>query len=290
MKPLVLSDLLAAELIEVRDAGKAKAPASPDLGLTREQAVLDERGVEFSGGRRVSWEDLEAAASFDQKCFLIEDGLHEIRNFSETTGWVRSLLPTEGAPTVLVSGFPMHRIKDVEPMEDSKRKIATVAPTTGRVLDTATGLGYTAILAARRAKEVVTVELDPAALEIARLNPWSEELFTRSNIRQIVGDIEAEIARFRDAEFDTILHDPPTISLAGGLYSEEFYRQLRRVLKRSGKLFHYVGDPASGLGGRTTEGVIRRLHHAGFDRVDRRPEAFGVLAYSHPGHRPRRRG
>lgn len=54
-------------------------------------------------------------------------------------------MPTGGAPTLLVAGFPMHRIKGIDPHEDTLIKFQTIAPLVGRVLDTATGLGYTAI-------------------------------------------------------------------------------------------------------------------------------------------------
>ena len=70
----------------------------------------------------------------------------------------------------------------------------TIAPLSGRVLDTCTGLGYTAIEAAKTAEQVITIELDPTALEVARLNPWSRELFENPRIQQIVGDAFDEIA------------------------------------------------------------------------------------------------
>ena len=172
----------------------------------------------------------------------------------------------------------MHRIKDTDPWTDSQTKIADLAPINGRILDTATGLGYTAILAARTAEEVVTIELDPAALKIAAMNPWSRELFTRTNIRQIIGDATELLPNLEDSSFTRILHDPPMVNIAGDLYGEAFYRELWRVLRRGGRLFHYIGDPQSASGRRTTAGVIRRLQSAGFTRVTRRPEAFGVLA------------
>jgi hypothetical protein len=174
----------------------------------------------------------------------------------------------------------MHRIKDTDPWRDTLAKTKTIAPLTGRVLDTATGLGYTAIVASETASEVVTIELDPAGLEIARQNPWSRELFERPNIQQLIGDAADMLPTLADASFARILHDPPQLSLAGHLYSEDSYRELRRVLARGGRLFHYIGDPNSPFGSRTTSGVMRRLHDAGFRRVVRRPEAFGVVAYA----------
>ncbi|NOZ49313.1 MAG: methyltransferase, partial [Chloroflexi bacterium] len=149
----------------------------------------------------------------------------------------------------------------------------------GRVLDTATGLGYTAILASRRAEVVTTIELDPAVLEIARLNPWSQALFHSSNIEQRLGDAFDVAESLPDHSFDRIIHDPPMFKLAGHLYSTDFYRQLHRLLNSRGRLFHYIGDPDSKSGRNTTRGVIQRLQEAGFRRVQRAPQAFGVIAW-----------
>ncbi len=164
-------------------------------------------------------------------------------------------------------------------MQDTLKKIASITPVVGRVLDTATGLGYTAIEAAKTAEQVVTIELDPGAQEIARLNPWSQALFDNPKIVQIMGDAYEVVQTFEDESFARIIHDPPTFSLAGDLYSGAFYRQLYRILKRGGRLFHYIGDPNSKASGGVTKGALRRLQEAGFARVVRRPGAFGVVAY-----------
>jgi predicted methyltransferase len=280
---VTLSHYQARELLSARQAGASSVAISPDLGLTSVTAALDEDGGAFPTGERLSWAEVERIQRAANVCFQVRDGAaHEIRRFSDVTGWTRALMPGSApngaAPTTLVAGLPMHRIKDTNPWADSQTKIAALAPISGRVLDTATGLGYTAILAARAAEEVVTIELDPAALEIAAMNPWSRELFTRTNIRQIVGDAVEILPTLVDGSFTRILHDPPMINIAGNLYGETFYHELWRVLRRSGRLFHYIGDPESASGRRTTAGVIRRLQSAGFARVTRRPEAFGVLA------------
>ena len=180
---------------------------------------------------------------------------------------------------MLVSGIPMHRIKGTDPHQDTLSKIKTIAPIKGQVLDTATGLGYTAIQAAKSADRVVTIELDPAALEIAGLNPWSQGLFENPKITQIVGDSCEEIENLGDGAFARIIHDPPAFSLAGDLYSAEFYRELFRTLGRGGRLFHYIGDLESKSGRVVARGAMRRLGEAGFSRVVRRPEAFGLVAY-----------
>lgn len=279
--PIVLSHVQIEPLLRAREAGEATATTSADLGRSETLVTLDDEGVFYPTGERLRWEDAARIVKNDSVCFTLSGGeISDIRVFSQTTNWVRSLYPTLSAPTMLVSGVPMHRIKDTDPWRDTLAKAKTIAPITGRVLDTATGLGYTAILAAETAVEVVTIELDPAGLEIARANPWSRELFERANIQQLIGDAADIVPTLDAASFARIVHDPPQLSLAGHLYSEEFYRELRRVLARGGRLFHYIGDPNSPFGSRTTSGVIRRLHNAGFARVVRRPEAFGLVAYA----------
>jgi hypothetical protein len=277
---IVLSYVQVKPLFEARQKGLDAAEVSPDLGLTRVIVAITPDGVVFPDGERVDWQSLEKIRTSEVNCFLVEnDTVKSIQVFSEYTNRVCSLMPTKGAPSMLIAGFVMHRIKDVDPMQDTLRKVASIAPVVGRVLDTATGLGYTAIEAAKTAERVVTIELDPGAQEIARLNPWSQALFDNPKIEQIMGDASEVVQTFEDESFARILHDPPTFSLAGDLYSGAFYRQLYRILKRGGRLFHYIGDPNSKASGGVTKGALRRLQEAGFARVVRRPEAFGVVAY-----------
>lgn len=277
---IVLSYVQVEPLLAARQAGATRAILSPDLGLTTVEITIEDTGARFPTGEELRWDEATRITRARNQCFALSTaGAREIAIFSARTHWVRSLMPTASAPTMLVSGIPMHRIKDTDPWRHSQAKIRALAPIWGRVLDTATGLGYTAILAAQTASEVVTIELDSAALEVARLNPWSRPLFTRQNIRQVVADAAEVLPTLAEAAFTAILHDPPTQSLGGELYSLEFYRQLYRVLRQGGRLFHYIGDPESASGRRVTPGVLRRLREAGFAHVARRPEAFGVLAY-----------
>ena len=180
---------------------------------------------------------------------------------------------------MLIAGFVMHRIKDIDPWQQSQRMVAAIAPITGSVLDTTTGLGYTAILAARNAESVTTIELDPGAQAMARHNPWSQELFTNPRITRVMGDASEVVPTFDDESFSRVVHDPPTFALAGELYSGAFYRELYRILRRGGRLSHYVGDPKSKASGGVTRGVMRRLQEAGFSRVSGNAEAYGVVAY-----------
>ena len=277
---LVMSHYQAEDLLAGRAARAATMTTSLDLNLSHVEVALGGDGAQLPSGDVIGWVIIEKIANSENQCFILDGGeAQAIQIFSATTNWARSLYPTRGAPTTLVAGFPMHRIKDTDPWQDTRAKVAALAPVTGNALDTATGLGYTAIELAKTARQVTTIEFDPAALDLAKLNPWSRELFESPAITQLVGDAAEVIPTFESGAFDRILHDPPTFSLAGELYSEEFYRELHRVLAIGGRLFHYIGDPSSKFGKRMTTGVARRLREAGFRRVVGRPEAFGVLAY-----------
>jgi len=278
--PIVLSHIQVKAILAAREKGEQTAEISPDLGLSTVTVTITLEGVVFPGGEQLNWQDIEKIKKSQGKCFVVEDGTIEaIQVFSEQTNRPCSLWSSGGAPTMLIAGFTMHRIVDTDPIQDTLKKIATISPIVGRVLDTATGLGYTAIEAARTADQVVTIELDAGAQQIARLNPWSRGLFDNPRIQQVMGDAFEVVATFEDESFSRIIHDPPVFSLAGELYSGAFYQQLFRVLKRGGRLFHYIGDLNSKSSGTITRGVLRRLQEAGFSRVVQRPEAFGVVAY-----------
>ena len=275
---IVLSHYQIGPLLAARKAGESRAAASPDLGLSEVDVVLDDAGVLFPQGERLSWADAAEVADSEVNCFALEQGrVRKILTFSEETHRHCGLMPTEGAPTLLLAGFPMHRIKGIDPHRDTLNKIRAAQPQ-GLVLDTTMGLGYTAIQAARSAAHVITIELDPAVVEIAGQNPWSRDLFENPKIERRVGDSYEEIETFEDETFNRIIHDPPTFKLAGDLYSGVFYRQLYRVLKRGGRLFHYIGDLESASGHRVMRGVIERLGQAGFQRLTKRQDAFGIVA------------
>ena len=280
-RPPLLTSESARQLCAALDAGAATARISVDLGRSCIDVGIVDGEVRL-GDAALNRAPLQKIVGSPNQCFEIVAGhARAVSVFSRTTGWVRSLMPTADAPTTVVAGFPMHRIQATTPLADTRAKVRALGAARalrGSVLDTATGLGYTAIELAKRSTEVVTVELDPAAIELAQRNPWSQDLFTAENIRLVVGDIAQEVAHFADAQFHAVLHDPPTVQLAGELYSRAFYMQLRRVLRPNGRLFHYVGDPASVAGSRATAGVMRRLAEAGFRSVRRVSRAFGVVA------------
>jgi predicted methyltransferase len=277
---IVLSFVQAEALLQARKQQQEMLEISPDLGISQVAVVLSDEGVAFPSGEHLNWQQVEKIKRSDVNCFVVEpDGIRAIQFFSEATNRMCSLLPTKRTPSMLIAGFTMHRIVNIDPMQDTDKKIAAVKPIIGRVLDTATGLGYTAIKAAKTAEEVITIELDPGAQVIARQNPWSRDLFTNPRITQLMGDAYDLVPTFDENSFARIIHDPPVFSLAGELYSRVFYEQLYRILQHGGRLFHYIGDLNSKSGGTVTRGVLKRLQEAGFKRVVRHPEAFGVVAY-----------
>jgi uncharacterized protein len=278
---IVLSHYQIQPVVKAYKAGEHQALMSLDLNLTQTDVELSAEGIHLPVGIVVTWAEAERIADAENACFRVtDDGIEPIQTFSEVTGWARSLYPTVKAPTMLVSGLTMHRIsRGVDPHEDTLNKIKAAAPVVGKVLDTATGLGYTAIEAAKTAEHVTTIEVDPAALEICRVNPWSQPLFDNPKIEQVIGDAWDVIEEMHDGQYSRILHDPPAFNLAGDLYAGDFYRELHRVLTRRGYLFHYIGDPESKSGATVTRGVIKRLQEAGFARIEKKPRAFGVVAY-----------
>jgi predicted methyltransferase len=278
--PIVLSYMQAETLLDASQHNRASIEVSPDLGISTVTAQVSDKGVAFPGGIQLDWQQITKIKKETSNCFRVEDNtLSPIQTFSEDTNRMCSLFPTRRTPTMLIAGFTMHRIVDIDPLQDTLKKVATITPLVGRVLDTATGLGYTAIEAAKSAEQVITIELDPGAQEIARQNPWSRGLFNNPCIQQMMGDAYEVVPTFADGSFDRIIHDPPVFSLAGELYSKAFYLQLYRILKRGGRLFHYIGDLNSKSSGTVTRGALKRLQEAGFARVVRRPEAYGVVAY-----------
>jgi uncharacterized protein len=275
---ITLSHYQAKTLQKAYQAGQTTVAVSLDLGLSTAEVQLDGEGVIFADEQRLSWAQVQEIRESENGCFRVEGSMSEkIQVFSEVTNRLCTLMPTERAPALLIAGFPMHRINGITPDYGAMSMIKAAKPS-GRVLDTNTGLGYTAIQASKLADSVTTIDIDPAAIEVARQNPWSRDLFDNPKIIQIIGDSYDVVEAFEDESFDCIIHDPPTVTLAGHLYSGDFYAELHRILKKRGRLFHYIGDPSSKLGSRTTKGVIRRLQEVGFRRVELAPQAFGVVA------------
>jgi hypothetical protein len=257
---------------------RPEMPISTDLGLTTSLVKKTSKGWKLPDGLCLTFDQVAAINAEENSCFLFdEDGLHKAEIFSSFTDRYYSLMPTPSAPTMLISGIPMHRIKGTTPDKDTIWKIKALGKPYGKILDTATGLGYTAIQAARTAAQVITVEYDPAVIALCRINPWSQGLFTNPRIVQVIAD-SADIAMmFAPGSLNAIIHDPPMFNLAGHLYSGALYGTFYEVLKQNGCLYHYIGNPNSRLGASIGRGVVKRLRQVGFS-VSPKPKAFGVLA------------
>ncbi|RLE95112.1 MAG: SAM-dependent methyltransferase [Thermoprotei archaeon] len=191
---------------------------------------------------------------------------------------LRAISP-QTAPTVEIDGIHMHRVKDTTPWKDSYLKIKFLKIRPGAVvLDICTGLGYTAIHSLMRgAKEVISIEKDENILKLAELNPWSWKL-SDHRITILLGDASEVVEYLRPFSFNYIVHDPPRISLAGELYSLEFYKKLYTLLKPKGKLFHYTGQPFEKIGYKIIKGILNRLRAAGFRRAAYISEITGIIA------------
>ena len=275
----VLSSYHIQPLLEAKLLGKRSVVISTDLGLSDCEIYIEAEYVRLPNDVFLSWEQIQEVSEAESSCFIVKDeSIQKIKAYSPITNQHYSLYPTALAPTFLLSGLPMHRIKDIDPHQDTLNKINVIKPVIGRVLDTATGLGYTAIEAARTAEHVLTIELDPTVLDIAKLNPWSQNLFNNPKITQVIGDSYEKIREYDNRSFTRIIHDPPMFRLAGDLYSWSFYKELARVITNNGKLFHYIGDLNSTTGRRVAKGVSERLREAGFRTIKNCYTAFGLVA------------
>ena len=86
----------------------------------------------------------------------------------------------------------------------AERLDAALVPDGCEVLDMGTGSGVCALMAARRARRVVAVDINPAAVRCARLNSLLNRLDGRVEVRG--GDLFTAVAGER---FDRVLFNPP---------------------------------------------------------------------------------
>ncbi|ASJ01642.1 class I SAM-dependent methyltransferase [Thermococcus gorgonarius] len=243
-----------------------------------QEVKTTEQGVIFPDGSLVEWDIIKKIAKDSKTVYFVSRGEVYKAAIAGENGFYK-LVPTI-PPTIEINGIRMHRTKDVNPLQDTRNKVDSVKPKEGEtILDTCMGLGYTAIEASKRGAYVITIEKDPNVMELARINPWSRELFSGGKIQVIQGDAFEVVKKFRDESFDAIIHDPPRFSLAGHLYSEEFYHKLFRILKPGGRLFHYVGNPGKRYRKKDLQkGVMERLRKVGFAGVKKVEKALGVVA------------
>ena len=268
---MILTHIQAKQLLEASKKGLKETEVSLDLYKTLSKVKIQNNEFIFPDNQKLNESQLKKPIKDDNVCFLIRDNsLIKIQLFSDKTNKFYKLVPTKDAPTIEISGIRMHATKDMAPMEDTKRKIESIAPIHGIVLDTCMGLGYTAIASSKLAEFVMTCERDENVLEIAKYNPWSQELFNNKKISVLKTSVFDEIKVFKSQMFDVVIHDPPRLTLATELYSLEFYKQIFRVLKNNGKLYHYTGSPGSKFRHVNLIGnVSKRLKQAGFKSIEK---------------------
>ncbi len=180
------------------------------------------------------------------------------------------LVPTDwGAPTFEIDGIKMLPSAQLSPFEDARRKVALVEPRGKRVLDTCGGLGYFAACCLEDgAASIQSFEKSQEVLWLRTLNPWSPDpdaVESGGRLQLAHSDVSHAIEGIADASVDALLHDPPRFGIAGELYSQVFYDQLARVLRKGGRMFHYTGTPNKLTSGRDVpREVAARLEKAGF--------------------------
>ena len=261
--------------------GERTVAASVDLGRTETELPLEGETVWFPDGQSLRADVLDRVIDDPDSVYMVmDDELARVTWFAPETNRVYTLRATGSWPALEISGILMHRIKDTDPKRDAESKIATIAPVRGHGLETCCGLGYSAIIGARTADRVTVFEIDPEVLRMTRLNPYSAPLHEEGGTIEVRNeDVLHAIPGLPDDAFDYIVHDPPTLAVAGDLYGDDFYRQLLRVLRPGGKLFHYTGDPGSRSRRQDLPGSVKqRLSALGFTRVRLEPEALGVSA------------
>lgn len=168
--PPILSWYVAKDLIEewgeIANSAEDTVIASLDFDVSTVELVLNEDGVRFPGEDPtspplVTWPDIVTIAQDEKGAYVLRPGerAERFQVFSEDTSRAVSLMPSSPgyAPTALIAGFSMHRFGvGVDPMEDTARKIAAVAPIRkgARVLDICTGLAYTASMAREKVRSL----------------------------------------------------------------------------------------------------------------------------------------
>jgi hypothetical protein len=269
---------VAREVLDAMDRGDDRVDISVDLHLSRD--AFDLRGDELilDAENRLSREELRRIEGKVNRIFHLEGGRLEVLEV-RGDGYYK-LVPTDQAPLLEISGVKMHISKGINPFESAGQMAAQVVKKGDRVLDTCSGLGYAALAALRLgAREVVSVERSSTVMALRQKNPWSQGLFG-PGIQLVHADIDEYIRELAAASFDAVIHDPPRFSLAGELYGERFYRELYRVLKKRGVLFHYTGNPHVVKRGTSfVDQAAQRLRTAGFTRVVKVAGLMGVTAH-----------
>ncbi len=275
----IISGRTAGRLL---DADPGAVTVSLDLGRGRCTVRVEPDTLILPDDRAIGRRELADAFSEPEDCIEIRGGTcRKVYLYDPVLRkYYKLYQPFEDSPpTIIINGATMHSIVEVAPWEGVRQMVEQVPERAGRCFDTCCGLGYSAqLLLGRGFEGVTTCEVDRNVLEVAAINPWSEELFRSPRVEIVLADLREYARDCPEGEFDCVFHDPPTIQMAGELYGEALYREFRRILASGGSLYHYVGRPGRRRGQDYARGVMQRLQSAGFVRVRRVAE--GVLAFN----------
>jgi uncharacterized protein len=253
----------AEALQAARDRGQPEWSGSLDLERSNDSATLQADGWHWKGQHYPYPHKLKDRTIY----YWDGDAFTPVSRFS---GSLIKLVPTEwGAPTFEIDGIKMLPSAKESPFEDARRKVALVEPRGKVVLDTCGGLGYFAACCLEAGvAQIHSFEKNADVLWLRTLNPWSpdpDEPAAGGRLQLTHADVSQAIMQIADTSVDALLHDPPRFGIAGELYSQVFYGQLARVLRRGGRLFHYTGSPNKLTSDRDVpREVAKRLEKAGF--------------------------
>ena len=259
----LLTRPVAEALLAARDAGAAEWTGSMDLGRSNGRASLQADGWQWKEQR------YPFPGKLKDRTIYYWDG-EDFAPVSRFSGSLIKLVPTEwGAPTFEIDGIKMLPTAKDSPFEDARRKVALVEPQGKVLLDTCGGLGYFAACSLEAGvARIHSFEKNPDVLWLRTINSWSPDPNAPTSGGRLQlnhGDVSQAITQIADASVDALLHDPPRFGIAGELYSQAFYDQLARVLRRGGRLFHYTGSPNKLTSARDVpREVEKRLEKAGF--------------------------
>lgn len=256
--------------LQSQTTGHTEIEQSLDLNISTSVLHLDfeKQCVQLPNG-----DSFTIPASFDptnRVCYFIKEGnLYPLQLFDERTNFYYKLVPTSYRPIMRISATQMHKKPFLDFLETQKFS--------GKILDAGTGLGYSAIIASRSAKQLVTIEWDSNVIELASFNPHSRPLFESSNVQLLHGDTTKLIHNYGPNYFDSIIQDGGMPKSSGDFFSQAHAHQLFRVLKSKGNLYFYL--PRKGISsGRNFAGEqIKRMQRAGFRVRDNNVEG----SYTH---------
>jgi len=246
------------QLLASQRAGATSVACSLDLDRTVVEVAIDESGWVWQGRR------FPYLARCKERTVYYWAGA-QFEPVSRYTSALIKLIPTQwGPPTFEIDGIKMLPTEKVSPYADAESKVHLIDPRGKAVLDTCGGLGYFAAWClSLGATRIASFEKNPDVIWLRGLNPWSPSPGGALTLTE--GDVAEQIVELPAASFDAILHDPPRFGIAGELYSQVFYDQLARVLRRGGRMFHYTGTPNKLTTGRDVPNeVANRLKRSGF--------------------------